>query len=101
MTDEEAENVANLRQTLAYQANRIEHMAVALTRSGLDNISLKVALAVEDEFAKGQQGRTQRLAKVQVLIRSAVEYATRGEVAWNTWSPGSCGPAPQKPVGNI
>ena len=93
------EERANYRQIIATQQNRIERLAVALTETGLNEISLRVALAVEDQFAKDHPGgRSQRLAKIQVMIREAVRAATQGETYWNAWSPNSCGPAPMKPI---
>lgn len=87
------------RQALAAARNRIERLVTPLTRSGLNDVSLRVALAVEDLFAQDHRGgRTQRLAKVQILIRSAIEMATQGEADWNAWHPNSCGPAPEKPM---
>ena len=98
--DDWGEERANYRQIIATQQNRIERMVVALTDTGLDDISLRVALAVEDQFAQNHPGgRIQRLAKIQVIIRSAVQRATQGDAAWNAWSPDSCGLAPDKPRG--
>lgn len=93
-----------LNEKFAYQREvndlrrRIEKMAVALTAHGLDAISLRVAHLVEDQFAQHHSGgRTQRLAKIQMIIRAAIQDATLGERPWDTWEPGSCSPAPEKP----
>lgn len=100
MTIESWDDEGYVRNALADALNRIEAMKVALTEDGLDRISLRVALAVEDQFAQHHPGgRTQRLAKIQVLIRSAVQGATQGQVAWDAWHPGSCGPVPREPTG--
>lgn len=98
MSDDFGEERANYRQMIAALRNRIESMAVALTEKGLDDVSLKVALAIEDQFAQGHSGgRTMRLAKIQIMIRNAVCMATQGQVAWDAWHPGSCGPEPKHP----
>jgi hypothetical protein len=90
----------NLQHQISDLTRRVENMSVALTQGGLDEVSLRVALAVEDQFAVGHPGgRLQRLAKIQLLIRHAVLLATRGQDRWDAWTPGSCGPAPTKPVG--
>ena len=102
MNDDFGEERANLQQIIAGLQSRLESIAIVLSRSGLDEVSLRVALAVEDQFAQGHTGgRVQRLAKIQLLIRNAVERATQGQVQWDAWSPNSCGPAPTKPVGGV
>lgn len=48
----ECNEIMNLRHEVSDLRRRVENMAVALTDNGLNDISLRVALAVEDQFAE-------------------------------------------------
>lgn len=94
----ECNEIMNLRHEVSDLRRRVENMAVALTDNGLNDISLRVALAVEDQFAMSHPGgRTQRLAKIQLLVRHAVVLATRGQDRWDDkLSKHPLRPAPKK-----
>jgi hypothetical protein len=101
MTDNDfGEERANCRQRIESLEARVEKLLVPLSEGGLNTLSLSVARLVDDEFAKHHEGgRTQRLAKIQVIVREAIREATTGERAWDAWSPGSPAPAPSEPAG--
>lgn len=93
------EERSNLHQRINAAERRVENMQVRLSDSGLDTLSLRCAELVEDQFAQHHRGgRTQRLAKVQLIIREALREIATGERAWDAWYPGSVGHEPRAPV---
>jgi hypothetical protein len=99
MSDEDfGEERANFQQIIATQQRRIERLVTPLTENGLNEVSLRVAHAIEDVFAQGCSGRTQRLAMIQIIIRETVREATQGEKKWDAWQPGVCLRKPDRPA---
>lgn len=98
MRDEDfGEERANLHKRIGALETQVEKMTVRLSDGGLNVLSLRVAHLVEDQFAQHHPGgRTQRLAKIQVIIREALREIATGEKQWDAWQPGSFGPAPDK-----
>ncbi len=93
MADEET--VSNYIQRIGELERQVRIMTVAQTDVGMNTAALKVAHLVEDEYAKHHDGgRSQRLAKTQVIIREAMREMLTGERAWDAWSPTSLGPPP-------
>lgn len=86
----------NLRQHIDTLKQRHELMVKPRTEEGINALALRVALLIEDEYAKGHQGgRSQRLAKMQVIAREAIREALTGERKWDAWTPNSSRFAPQ------
>ncbi len=90
------EENTNLRQHIDTLKQRHELMVKPRTEEGLNALALRVALLIEDEYAKGHQGgRPQRLAKMQVIAREAIREALTGERKWDAWTPNSSRFPPQ------
>lgn len=98
MNDEDfGEERANLHQRIDALERQVENMTVRLSDGGLNALSLRVAHLVEDQFAQHHPGgRTQRLAKIQIIIREALREIATGEKRWDAWQPGRLGSAPDK-----
>lgn len=79
-----------LQQEVASLRVRLDTMEKHRTEDGLNALALRVALLIEDEYAKSHRGgRTQRLAKSQVIAREAIREALIGERKWDAWWPKS------------
>lgn len=86
----DGEAIGNYIQRIGELEQKVKVMTVSRTEGGMDTASLHVARLVEDEYAKHHDGgRTQRLAKTQVIIREAMREMLTGERAWNAWRPNS------------
>jgi len=83
-----SEERANLHQRIGELEIRVQKMTIRLTEDGLDMLSLRAAEIIEDQFAQHHVGgRTQRLAKVQMIVREALREIATGERAWDAWRP--------------
>lgn len=83
MTDNFGEERQQLHQRIAMAEIRAERMERAHTDGGLNQIALDVALSIEDLFAQHHAGgRTQRLARMQIVIREAMRANLKGETHW-------------------
>ena len=87
MTDEEGEERANLYQRINALESLVSKMTKHRTNGGLNQLSLSAAYLVEDQFAGGHDSRSQRLAKVQIIIREAIRETLTGERKWDAWRP--------------
>lgn len=88
MFDEE--DVSNYIQRIGELERKVTVMTVSRTDTGMNAAALRVAQLVEDEYAKHHDGgRSQRLAKTQIIIREAMREMLIGEPAWNAWRPSS------------
>lgn len=77
------EERANLHQRIGELEGLVARMEVAHTEDGLNAISLKCAEHVEDLFAQHHRGgRTQRLARMQLIIREAMRTNLSGKTDW-------------------
>lgn len=84
------ETLLNLRMEASSLRTRLDTMEKHRTEEGLNALALRVALLIEDEYAKSHRGgRTQRLAKSQVIAREAIREALIGERKWDAWWPKS------------
>lgn len=92
------ETLLNLRMETARLRTRLNTMEKHRTEEGLNALALRVALLIEDEYAKSHRGgRTQRLAKMQVITREAIREALLGERKWDAWWPKSNTNTPMVP----
>lgn len=83
MSDMDGEERANLHQRIAELENQAARMTKAHTDGGLNSIALDVAILIEDLFAQHHDGgRTQRLARMQIIIREAMRANLTGRVSW-------------------
>lgn len=81
--DDWDEQRAYFHQQVGDLQARVDRMTRAFTDEGLNSIALDVALAVEDLFAQHHDGgRTQRLAKMQVIVREAMRANLSGRTDW-------------------
>lgn len=83
----DGEERANLYQKIGTLKIQNEAMRLPRTDAGLDAVSLQAARHIEDIFAEGHRGgRSQRLAKVQIVIRETVRTALVGGAHWRSGS---------------
>ena len=95
------EERANLYQLIAAADARIEQMLIWRDESELNNLSLRVAHLIEDEYAKHHDGgRSQRIAKTQLIVREAVRECLIGSRQWDAWQPGKFVAPPRYPEGS-
>lgn len=79
----DGEERANLHQRIGQLKAQIERMELSRHEAGLDDIALNVAHQVEDLFAQHHNGgRTQRLARIQLIVREAMRANLKGETDW-------------------
>jgi hypothetical protein len=96
--EELGEAYANAVQRIGELEGLVNNMQVALGEGSLDEKALEVARQIEDLFVQSHPGgRSQRLAKIQVLVRETVRVATTGQRRWDAWRPGGVGPEPREP----
>lgn len=81
---------ADLHQRIGQLETENAAMRRPRTDEGLNAVSLQSAQKIEDLFAEGHiGGRTQRLAKVQVVVRETIRTALHGAAHWNAFSGGN------------
>lgn len=89
MTDERAtyddfgEERANYMQRIGALEKRVEEMLIRRSEDGMTDVSVNIALTIEDMFARGGRTRKERLIDVIILIRTAMRQMLEGEKKWN------------------
>lgn len=77
--DDWRESAETYHDRLGHAEERIKHMEVYRSPNGIEELALRTAIKIEDEFARGWPGGcTQRRAVVQIRVREALEAILLG-----------------------
>lgn len=86
-TDDDGEHLSNLYQRINALEGQVSKMTLPRSEGGLNELSLRVATLIEDVLIQSHESRSQRLAKMQIIVREAIREALIGERKWNAWTP--------------